>query len=110
MHAELVEQDGRQQLWADEAARRGMERRRWLADLLAIPAGELLAHRLDDLEAARDLLQGLGHILADLRQSRSTAAGAGRWSFNNDALVFDIVGPRLAHRPLTREGTDVLRL
>src|SRR6516225_7775593 len=32
MHAELVEQDRRQQLWADEAARRGMERcrRGWL--------------------------------------------------------------------------------
>ncbi|MGY4437355.1 hypothetical protein ACVW04_000137 [Bradyrhizobium sp. LM2.3] len=44
MHAELVEQDRRQQLWADEAARRGMERRGRLADLLAIAAGELLAY------------------------------------------------------------------
>src|SRR6202140_4417243 len=59
MHAELVEQDRRQQLWADEAARRGMERRGRVADLLAIAAGELLAYRLDQLEAARDLLQRL---------------------------------------------------
>jgi hypothetical protein len=48
MHAELVEQDGRQQLRADEAARRGMERRGRLADPLAIAAGELFPHRLDD--------------------------------------------------------------
>src|SRR5438132_7374667 len=96
--------------WADEAARRGMERRRRLADLLAIAAGELLAHCLDDLEATRDLLQRLGHILADLRQPRSAAAGAARRSVNDDALVFDVVRPRLAHRPLAREGADVLRL
>src|SRR6202043_1989418 len=68
MHAELVEQDRRQQSWADEAARRGMERRGRLADLLAIAAGELLAYRLGQLEAARDLLQRPGHILTDLRQ------------------------------------------
>ena len=35
MHAELVEQDRRQQLRTDEATRRGMERCRRLADLLA---------------------------------------------------------------------------
>src|SRR3954467_9407067 len=93
MHAELVEQDGRQQLWADEAARRGMERRRWLTDLLAIAAGELLAYRLNDLEAARDLLQRLGHIFAALRQPRSTTAVTGRWCLDDDALVFDIVSP-----------------
>ena len=64
---ELVEDDRRQQLRTDEAARRGMERRRRLADLAAIAAGELLAHRLDQLEAARDLLQRLGDVLAQLR-------------------------------------------
>src|SRR6478609_2334173 len=109
MHAELVEQDGRQQLRADEAARRGMERRGRLADLLAIAAGELFPHRLDDLEATRDLLQRLGHILADLRQPRSAAAGAGRRSLDNDALVFDVVRPGLAYRSLAREGADFLR-
>src|SRR5436190_19098032 len=110
MHTELVEQDRRQQLRADEAARRGMERRRRLADLLAIAAGELLAHRLDQLEAARDLLQRLGHILTDLRQPRSTAAGTGRWSLNDDALALDVIRPWLAHRPLAHERADILRL
>src|SRR5439155_22952628 len=54
MHAELVEQDRRQQLRADEAAWRCMERRRRLADRLAIAAGELFAHRFDQFEPARD--------------------------------------------------------
>ena len=84
--------------------------RRLLADLLAIAAGELLAYRLDHLEATRDLLQRLGHILSDLRQPRSTAAGAARWSLNDDALVFDVVRPWLANRPLAHEGANVLRL
>ena len=110
MHAELVEQDRRQQLRTDEAARRGMERRRRLADLLAIAAGELLPHRLDQLEAARDLLQRLGHILAQLRQPRSAAAGTARRGLDDDALAFDVVRPRLAHRPLAREGAHGLRL
>src|ERR1700760_1244200 len=76
----------------------------------AIAAGELFPHRLDDLEATRDLLQCLGHILADLRQPRSAAAGAGRRSLDNDALVFDVVRPGLAYRSLAREGADFLRL
>ena len=42
VHAELVEQDRRQQMRADEAARRGMERRRRLADRLTVPAAVLL--------------------------------------------------------------------
>ncbi len=108
MHAEFVEQNRRQQLWADEAAGRRMERCRRLADLLAIAAGELLAYRLDDLKATRNLLQRLGHILADLRQPRSAAAGAGRWSLDDDALTFDVVRPRFAHRPLAREGAHAL--
>jgi hypothetical protein len=110
VHAELVEQDRRQQLRADEAARRGMERRRRLGDPLAITAGELLAHRLNDLEATRDLLQRLGHILANLRQPRSAATGAARRSLDDDALVFDVVRPGLANRPLAREGAHGLSL
>ena len=104
MHAELVEQDRRQQLRTDEAARRGMERCRRLADLLAIAASELLAHGLDDLEPARDLLQRLGHILAQLRQARSAAACTARRGLDDDALAFDVVRPWLANRPLAREG------
>src|ERR1700745_332906 len=109
MDAGLVVHDRRQHLSAVGDARRGMERRGRLADLLAIAAGELLAYRLDQLEAARDLLQRLGHILTDLPQPRSTAAGTGRWSLNDDALAFDVIRPWLAHRPLALKGADVLR-
>src|SRR5690606_23068660 len=47
VHAELVEQDRRQQMRTDEAARRGMERCRRLADRLTVTARELYPHRLD---------------------------------------------------------------
>ena len=107
VHAELVEQDRRQQRWADEAARRGVERRRRLADLTAIAAGELLSHRLDQLEAARDFLQRLGHVFTQFRQPRSAATGAGRGRINDDPLALDILRPGLAHRSLAREGARV---
>ena len=68
MLAVLLEQDRRQQVGARPAPRRRMKRRRRLRDLLASPAGEFLAHRLDHLPPARDGLQRLGHVLADLRQ------------------------------------------
>ena len=77
MHSKLVEEDRRQQMRADEAARRGMERRRRLADRLAVTAGKFLPHRLDHLEPARNLLQRLGDVLAQFRQPRPAAAGAG---------------------------------
>jgi hypothetical protein len=63
---ELVEQDRRQKLRADEAARSGMERRRGLGNRFAVATGELLAHRLDHLPLARDHFQRLGDVLAEL--------------------------------------------
>src|SRR5690606_27370452 len=50
----LLEQHYCQKAWTSPAAGHYMERRRWLADLLAVPAGDLLANRLDDLPLARD--------------------------------------------------------
>jgi len=87
MHAELVEQDRRQQLRTDEATRRGMERRRRLTDLTAIAAGELFAHLLDQLEPTRGLLQRFGHVLAQLRQPRAAAAGASSGRIDDDPLA-----------------------
>ena len=54
MLPELLEQDHRQQAWAGPAAGQDMERRRRLADLLAIAAGELLADVLDHLPLPRE--------------------------------------------------------
>ena len=118
VHAELVEQDGkvscrrdrRQQRRADQAARCGVERRGRLADLLAIPAGELLPHGLDQFEPARDFLQRLGHVFADLGQPRSAAAGASLRRLDDNALALDVVRPGLADRPLAREGANLARL
>lgn len=67
---ELLEQDRRQQVRAGKAARGRMERRRRLADLLAIPAAELLPHCLDHLPLAWNDLQRLGDVLAQPDDTR----------------------------------------
>ena len=105
--AVLLEQDHRQQVLAGPAPRRRVERRRRLRDLLASPAGELLAHRLDHLPAARDDLQRLGDVLADLGQPLRAAARAGcRWR-NHLPLARQMRGERLAGRPAPREPLDL---
>ena len=75
MLAKLLEHDHRQQAGTGPAARDHVERRRRLADLLAVPARELLAHVLDDLPLPRDDFQRLGDVLAELGQPRAAAAG-----------------------------------
>lgn len=80
-----------------------MERGGRLADLLAVPAGELLAHTLDDLPLAGDHLQRLGDILTEPGQARPTAAQAGAWSRHDDPLSGQMLRERLAGRSLARE-------
>ena len=82
MLAELLEQDHRQQAGAGPAAGDHMERRRRLADLLAVPARELLADMLDHLPLARDHFQRLGDRLPQLaqparRRSKGKSVGPG---------------------------------
>src|ERR1700720_1511588 len=74
MLPELLEQDHRQKTWTGPASGDHMERRRSLADLLAVPAGELLADMLDHLPLARNRFQRLGDIFAQLAQPPATAA------------------------------------
>ena len=76
MLAELLKEDRGEQVRSRPSARGGVERCRWLADLLAIPAGKLLAHRLDHFPLARDRLQSLGDVFAHLHDPGRTAAGA----------------------------------
>lgn len=85
-----------------------MERRRRLADAAALPASNLIPDGLDHLEAAWDLLQRLGSILAQLRQPFATAMGAGGRRVDDDALALDILWPRLTHWSLAGEGTHSL--
>src|SRR5271165_1184019 len=62
----LLEQDHRQQAGAGPTPGNYMERRRSLADLLAVAAGELFADMLGHLPLPWDDLQRLGDILANL--------------------------------------------
>ena len=107
MLAVLLEQDHGQQAGTGPAAGHDVERRRRLADALAVPAGELLAHRLDHLPLARNDLQRLGDVLAQLRQARAATAGAGRRPGNDDPLARQMLGERLARRALAGEGRNL---
>ncbi len=104
MLAELIEGDHRQQARTGPTARDHMERRRRLADLLAVPAGELLAHMLDDLPLARDHLQRFGDVLAQRGQARAAAAETGAGSGHDDPLPGQVFGERPAGQPLARKG------
>ena len=103
MLAKLLEQDHRQQAWPGPAAGDDVERRRRLADLLAVPAGELLADVLDHLPGFGDDLQRLGDVLAQLGQPRTAAAGAGRRSRHDHPFAGQMLGEGFSRRPLARE-------
>ena len=76
MQAVLGEQHMSEQLWASAAARDRIRGCRRLRDRRTGPARELLAHVLDHFPLARNELQRLGHVLADLAQAAVTAARA----------------------------------
>src|ERR1700722_7046394 len=76
--AELLERDHRQEARTRPPPRDHVERGRRLADRLAVPAGELLPHRLDHLPPPGRRLQRLRHVLPELAQAIAAAARAGR--------------------------------
>lgn len=106
----LVEQQHGQEAGAGPSTRGDMERRRRLRDLLAVPAGELLAHRLDDLPRARDHFERLGHILAELGQPVATARWARARRGNDDTFAREVIGKRLPDRLLALECGNGRRL
>jgi hypothetical protein len=73
-------------------ARDRVERSRRLADLLAIPAGELLPHRLDHLPPTGLRLQRAGHVLAELAQAMAPATVASRRRIEHDAFARKMLG------------------
>ncbi|PYE88079.1 hypothetical protein C7477_109124 [Phyllobacterium leguminum] len=110
MLTELLEQYGGEQGRPGPAARRGMKRGWRLRDLLAIPAGELLTHRLDHLPPARNNLQRLGDVFTHLRDTSRTAAGAGGWRFDDHALARQMAGKWFAYSPAAFEGCNICSL
>jgi hypothetical protein len=96
MLPELLEQDHRQQARPSPAAGDHMERRRRLADLLAVAAGEFLAHVLDHLPLPRNALQRLGDVLAQLAQPRAATAQAGGRARLDHPLARQMLGEGLA--------------
>src|SRR5438874_7287415 len=103
----LLEQDHGEQARSGKAAWQHMERRRRLADLLAIPAGELLAYDLHDLPLPRNHLELLGHVLTELRKPARAAAVAGGWTWHDHALARQMRGERLAGGPLAGERVNL---
>src|SRR5665213_1071760 len=103
MLAKLLEQHHRQQAGSGPAPRDHVERRRRLADLLAIPAGELLPDVLDHLPGFWDDLQRLGNVFAEPGQPRSATAVACHRSGHDYPFARQMIRERLAGRSLARE-------
>ena len=95
MQAVLGEQDMGEQLRPRPPARDRVRRSGRLGDRFAGSAGELLADMLDHFPLARNELQRLGYVLADLAQCRSAATRADRQRRIDGALA----------RQMLREGT-----
>src|SRR5436190_2766609 len=106
----LLEQDHRQQAGAGPTPGNDMERRRSLADLLAIAAGELLTDVLDYLPLPRDYPQSLGDVLAQFAPPRATAAQANRRSRLDHPLARQMLGEGLARRTLADKATTLVVL
>jgi hypothetical protein len=87
-----------------------MERRRHLADLLAIAAGELLPYRLDHLPLARHYFQRARHVLAELAQAVAAAALASRRRLDHHPLARQMLGEGLALGALAHKSTHRRRL
>ena len=102
--AKLLERNHREQARTRPSPRDHMERRRRLADLLAVPARELLSHRLDHLPPPRCRLQRPRHVLAELAQAIAAATCARRRRIDHHALARQVVGERVALGAAAGEG------
>jgi hypothetical protein len=103
----LLEEKHRQQAGARPAAGRDVERRRRLADLLAIPAGDFPRTCWITFQLRGITSKGLGDILSQLAQSGTAAAHAGGGSGLDHALAWQVLWEGLAPRALAGESRDI---
>jgi hypothetical protein len=87
MRPVLLEQDHRQQAGPDPGAGDDMIGCRWLGDLGAVAAGELLAYGLPHEPAARDDVEGFGDDFPHLGEAAAAAARATRRRRYHDPLA-----------------------
>ena len=106
----LLEHDHGEQARPCKAARQNVEGGWWLRYLLAIPAGELLAHVLHDLPLSRYDFQCFGDVLAKLVQFGRTAARAGGRARHDHAFAWQVRGERLSGGLIAREGANHRRI
>src|SRR5258708_3480012 len=104
MLPELLEHDHREKTGTRPASGDHMEGSRRLADLLAVPARELLAHMLDHLPLARDRFQRFGDGLAHLAQPCAAAAIARCRCWHDDTLARQMRWKRTPRRTLARKS------
>lgn len=102
----LLEQQHGEEAGASPATRHDVEGRWRLCDRLAVPAGELLAHGLDDLPGPRDHVERLGDVSAKLRQPAAATGRARARRWHGDPPARQVFGKRLPGRPLAFEGGD----
>lgn len=96
MLAELLERDHGQQARPGPSPGDRTERRRGLADLLAVAAGELLPNRLDHLPLARHHFQRPRHVLAEFAQAIAAAAFTSGRRIDHHPLARKVLGEGLA--------------
>jgi len=108
--AVFAEDNLSQQVRTGTAARQWMEGGRRLADRLARPARQLLAHVLDDLPGCRDALQAFGDVFADLAPFGSSTTWAGRRVGQDDTVTRQMRRQRTACRAAALEALHLDRI
>ena len=105
MLTELLEHDHGQQAGPSPTPGDHVERRRRLADLLAVPAGKLLPHGLDHLPLTGYRFQRARHVLAKFAQTIAATACTRCWRIDHHALAGQMVRECIALGALARKST-----
>jgi hypothetical protein len=106
MQAVLLEGEVRQEVRPEHSARGYVERRRGLADPLALTARDLLPNRLDHLVPGRHPLERFGDVCGQMAQIVRTATGAGVGRGDHDLFAWQVSREVAARGPLAGKGSD----